>query len=182
MFSACRWLSGEKHRSANEAMSDHERNGRPLLLGTRQELCRKIATNVTTECHKAPEPEPVEDGKQQQWVLWGFSQRFSLFDQQAGALHGRLSFGRDISPDMEERGYERDLKLDLLATQRRSGGQGGNLVQSKGDLHHGLNKRRALQRPLSGFAPPFDCRLGHASLGEVMRKQLRLGRGGTRKL
>src|SRR5215469_3822026 len=115
-------------------MSDHERNSRPLLFGARQELCRKIATNVTTECHKAHEPEPVEDRKQQQWVLWGFSQRFSLFDQQTGALHSRLSFGRDISLDMEKRSYERDLKPDLLTTQRRSGGQGRNLVQSTGDL------------------------------------------------
>jgi hypothetical protein len=46
---------------------------------------------------------------------------------------------------MEERAYERDLKLDLLATQRRCGGQGRNLVKCAGELNRRLDQRRALK-------------------------------------
>ena len=45
---------------------------------------------------------------------------------------------------MNEWGYERDLKLDLLATQRWSTGQGRDLVESTGELFCGFNQRRAL--------------------------------------
>ena len=78
--------------------------------------------------------------------------------------------------------YERDLKLDLLATQRGRGGQGRDLVKRTCELLCGFNQRRALQRPLSRFAPPFDRSLGQARLREVMREQLRLGRSGGGKL
>ena len=77
---------------------------------------------------------------------------------------------------------ERDLKLDLLATQRRRGGQGRDLVERARELLRGFNQRRALQRPLSRFAPPFDRGFGQARLREVMRQQLRLGRSGGGEL
>jgi hypothetical protein len=51
-----------------------------------------------------------------------------LFDQEASPLRNRLGFGGGIAFDMEEWGYERDLKPDLLATQRRRGGQGFDLI------------------------------------------------------
>jgi hypothetical protein len=60
-------------------------------------------------------------------------------------LHGRLGFRSRVSLDMDEWSYERDLMLDLLATQRRSGWQGGNLVESASELRHGFNQCRAGQ-------------------------------------
>ena len=62
-------------------------------------------------------PEAVQDRKQQQRVFGRLSERFSLFDQETCPLYGRLGFWRSIPFDMHERAYERDLKLDLLATQ-----------------------------------------------------------------
>jgi hypothetical protein len=44
---------------------------------------------------------------------------------------------------MHEWIYERDLKLDLLATQRGSGRQGRDLGKRAGDLLRGFNQRRA---------------------------------------
>ena len=55
--------------------------------------------------------------------------------------------------DVDERGYERDLKLDLLATQRRRCRQSGDLAEGARELLCGFCQRRALQRPLSRFAP-----------------------------
>ena len=69
-------------------------------------------------------------------------------------------------------------KLDLFATQRGGARQGRNLIEGARELFNGFDQRRALQRPLSRFAPPFDRRFGKASLGEVMRQQLWLGRSG----
>jgi hypothetical protein len=40
---------------------------------------------------------------------------------------------------MDERGYERDLKLDLVATQRGRRGQSCDLVEGTPELFHGLN-------------------------------------------
>ena len=53
------------------------------------------------------------------------------------------------------------LKLDLLATQWGSAGQGRDLAESVSELLNCFDQRRALQRPLSRFAQPFDGRLGH---------------------
>ena len=149
---------------------------RPLLLGERQELRRKLAHHVAVERHEVRDPEAVEDREQQQRVFGRLSERFSLFDQQTCPLRSRLGFRRRISFDMDEWGYQRDLKLDLLATQRGRGGQGRDLVKGTGELLDSFDQRRALQRPLSRFAPPFDGRFGEARLGEVVRQQLRLGR------
>ena len=155
---------------------------RPLLLGERQELRRKLAHHVAIERHIVRDPEAVEDRKQQQRIFGRLSERFSLFDQQMCPLRSRLGFRRRISFDMHEWGYQRDLKLDLLATQRGRGRQGRDLVEGPCELLCGFNQRRSLQRPLSRFAPPFDRGLGQARLGEVMRQQLRLGRSGGGEL
>ena len=68
------------------------------------------------------------------------------------------------------------MKLDLLATQRRRGGQGRDLRERTAELSCGVSQRRARQRPLSRLAPPFDSRFDEARLGEAMRQQLWLGR------
>ena len=104
-------------------MSYHERNCRPLFLGERQELRRKLAHHIAVERYAVRDPEAVEDREQQQRVFGRLSKRFSLFDQQTCPLRSRLGFRRSVSFDMDEWGYERDLKLDLLATQRGRGGQ-----------------------------------------------------------
>ena len=101
---------------AHEAMPDHERDCRPLLLGERQKLRRKLAHRIAIECYKVRDPEAVEDREQQQRVFGRLSECFSLFDQQTCPLRGRLGLRRGVSFDMDEWGYERDLKLDLLAT------------------------------------------------------------------
>ena len=62
-------------------MSNHEREGRPLLFGERKELRRKLAHHVAVERHEVRDPEAVKDREQQQWIFGRLSERFSLFDQ-----------------------------------------------------------------------------------------------------
>ena len=119
--SAFRDVSCEQQGNAHEAMPDHERDCCSLFLGERQELRRKLAHHVAVERDKIRDPEAVEDREQQQRVFGRLSERFSLFDQQTCPLRSRLGFRRSIPFDMDEWRYERDLKLDLLATQRRRG-------------------------------------------------------------
>ena len=182
MRSALRDVSREQQGSAHEAMPNHERDCRLLLLGERQELRRKLAHHVAVERHGVRDPKAVEDRKQQQRVFGRLAERFSLFDQQTCPLHSRLGFRRRIAFDMDEWSYERDLKLDLLATQRGRGGQGRDLVEGARELLYGFNQRRALQRPLSRFAPQARSLLDQASLGAVTRQQLRLALGNLREL
>ena len=86
-------------------MPDHERDGRPFLLGERQELRRKLKRSIAVERHVVRDPEAVEDREQQQWIFGSLSERFSLFDQQTGAFHSRPGFRRGIPFDVEEWGY-----------------------------------------------------------------------------
>src|SRR5258708_20975904 len=79
-------------------------------------------------------------------------------------------------------GYERDLKVDPLVTERGSGGQGRDLVEGARELLCGFNQRRALQRPLSCLAPQARRLLDQTGLGTVPGQQLRLVRGNLRKL
>jgi hypothetical protein len=106
----------------------------------------------------------------------------SLFDQQTCVLHGRLGFRRSVPFDMHEWGYERDLQLDLLATQRGSGGQSRNLAESARELLYGFNQRRALQRTLSRLAPQAHGLLDQPGLGAVMRQDLRPALGSFSEL
>jgi hypothetical protein len=64
-----------------------------------------------------------------------------LFDQKTRPFRCRLGVGRGIAFDMGKRGYDRDLKLDLLATQSRSSGQRRNLFEGPCKLSYGLNQR-----------------------------------------
>ena len=158
-------------------MSDHERHGRGLLLSERQELRRKLTHRVTVEGHHVCDPETVKDREQQQGIVGSLSERIGLFDQQTSPLSSGLRFRRSITFDMEERGYERDLKFDLFATQRRRGRQGRNLAEGTGELLGSFDQGRALQRPLSRLAPKARGLLDQASLGAVTRQQLRLALG-----
>src|SRR5262249_46959830 len=148
VLSAFRHVSSTKGGCAHKAMCYQERSRRPLLLGERQELRRKPEYHVAVERHIVRDPEAVENREQQQRVFGGLSERFGLFDQQMRPLHCGLGLRRGIPFDMDERGYERDLKLDL-ATQRGRGGQGRDLIESTGELRDCLNQRRAIERPLS---------------------------------
>ena len=123
-------------------MPNHERDCRPLLLRERQELRREIAQSVAIECHLVRYPEGVEDREQQQGIFGRLAQRFSLLDQQTCLLRSRPGFGGGIAFDMHEWGDQRDLKLDLLATQRRRAGQGRDLIEGKGELGRGFDQRR----------------------------------------
>ena len=163
-------------------MPDHERDCCPLLLGERQELRRKLAHHVAVERHIVRDPEAVEDREQQQRVFGRLSERFSLFDQQTCLLRSRLGFRRGIAFDVHRAGYERDLKLDLLATQRGRGGQGRDLVERTRELLRSFDQRRALQRPLSRLAPEARRLLDQPGLGAVTRQQLGLVLGNLREL
>ena len=67
-------------------------------------------------------------------------ERFRLSNQHACLLHGCFCLGGGISFDMDKRSYERDLKLDLFATQRRSRGQGRDEVEGSCELLCGFNQ------------------------------------------
>jgi hypothetical protein len=49
MRSTFREVTGEQQGRAHEAMADHERNSRPLLLGECQEPRRDVATGIAVE-------------------------------------------------------------------------------------------------------------------------------------
>ena len=134
-------------------MPDHQRGCRPLLFREHQELRREIATDIAVEGHKVRYPEGVEDREQQQRVFGRLSQRFSLLDQQTCLLRSRLGFDRGIAFDMDEWGDKRDLKLDLLATQRPRTGQDRDLLEGTGELGRGFGQRRARLRLLTRLAP-----------------------------
>jgi hypothetical protein len=103
-------------------MSDHERDGRPLLLCECQELRRERAYAFAIERDGPRRPEALEDREQQQRVFGRLAERCSLLHQQTCPLHGGLCFGRVIAFDVEQRGYECDLELDLRAAQCRRAG------------------------------------------------------------
>ena len=71
---------------------------------------------------------------------------------------------------MDEWGYERDLKLDLFATQRGRGGQCRYLVEGAGELFGSFDQRRAHQRPLPRFAPQKRRLLNQPGLSKVTRQ------------
>src|ERR1700745_1487081 len=125
-------------------MPNHERACRPLLLRQRQELRRETATDIAVEGHKIRYPEGVKNREQQQRVSGRLSERFGLLDKQTSLLCCRLGFRGGIAFDMDDWGYERDLKLDLLATQGRRAGQGRDLLEGTGELGRGFRKRRAI--------------------------------------
>src|SRR5207344_815869 len=89
---------------------------------------------------------------------------------------GHLSSRRGVSFDVNEWCYERDLKVDLVATQRGSTGQRRDLAECTRELLCCFDQCGALQGAVPSFAPPFHSCFAEARLGEMMRQQLRLGR------
>src|SRR6516164_4143696 len=98
-------------------MPDHRRSRSSVFCTKRQEPAREITTDIAIECHEVRDPEAVKYREQQQRVFGWLSSRLGFFDQQTGPLHRRLSFGRGITFEVDERGDERDLKADPLATK-----------------------------------------------------------------
>ena len=90
-------------------MAQHERDCRPLFLGERHELRRKLAHHVAIERDNVRDRDAVEDREQQQRVFRRLPERLGLFDQQMSALHGRLGFRRSESTDVDKGVYQRDL-------------------------------------------------------------------------
>src|SRR5262249_37485967 len=72
--------------------------------------------------------------EQKQWILRRLSEGFSLFDQQTCSLCSGLSFRSTISFDVHKRGYDRNLKLDMLTAQRGRGRQSGDLIEGAREL------------------------------------------------
>ena len=105
-----------------------------------------------------------------------------MLDQQTCPLRSRLGFGSGIAFDMDEWGYKRDLKLDLLATKRRRAGQGRDLVKGARKLLRGFDQRRARQRPLSRLAPKTRGLLDQPGLSAVARQELGLALGDVGEL
>ena len=138
---------------SHEAMSNHNWDCRPLLLRERQELRRQTTTDIAVEGHKIRYPEGVKNREQQQRLFGRLSERFGLLDQQTSLLCCRLGFRGGIAFDMDEWGDERDLKLDLLTTQRRRARQGRDLLEGPGELGRGFSQRRARLRLLTRLAP-----------------------------
>ncbi len=87
-----------------------------VLLGERKKLRGKVAQHIAVERYKVRDPEAVEHREQQQRILERLAERFSLFDQQTCPLHAALVSNAASPLTWHEWDYERDLKLDLLAT------------------------------------------------------------------
>ena len=104
-------------------MPDHERDCRPLFLRKRQELRRKLAHRVAIERHKVYVPKAEEDREQQQRVFGGSPNASACSISRRACSAAALVSGAAYPLTWHERCYERDLKLDLLATQRGRGGK-----------------------------------------------------------
>ena len=104
-------------------MPDHQRSRGFLFLSKRQELGGEIATYIAIECHDVCGEDTLENREQQQRVFRGLSEHISLFEQQTRLLYGGFGFRRSKTFDVDERGYERYLKLDLFAAQRGRAGK-----------------------------------------------------------
>ena len=73
MRSPFRDIPGIQQESAHEAMPDHERKQRFLLLRERQEVRRKVANYVAIERHESCDAETIENRKHQQRVFGRFA-------------------------------------------------------------------------------------------------------------
>ena len=103
-------------------MPDHERDGRSLLLGERQELPRELAADVAIERYSS-QPRSRRGPRTIAVDLREALRSLRLVRSETCPLHRRLGFRRGISFDVNERSYQRDLKLDFLATQRGVAGK-----------------------------------------------------------
>src|SRR5262249_41130369 len=117
-----------------------------------------------------------------QRILGALAERFGSLDQDVCPLRSRPGLLRGEPLDVAEWGYERDLELDLLATQRGRRGEGRHLGQRTCELLNGFYQCRARQRTLSGFVPQARGLLGQTGLAAVTREDLGLTVGNLREL
>src|SRR5262249_19039937 len=96
---------------AHETMRHHEWPRRPLLICESQELDSKLTHHVAVERYEIRDPKAVKNREQQHWIFRRLSDRFSLLDQQSCPLNSRPGFRRRVASDMEQWGYECNLKL-----------------------------------------------------------------------
>lgn len=146
-------VSGAQQGGAHGAMTDHQRDFHPLLLGEAEKPRRQLAHHVAIEGDVVRGPDAVEDNKQQQRIFGRLAERVGAFNQQTGLLFGRLSFRSGKSFGVDERGDDGDLELDLFPAQSRRRRQRCDLIERAPDLFGGLDQRGALERSLSSLAP-----------------------------
>ena len=108
---------------------------------------RKLTHHVAVERYKVRDPQAVKNGKQQQWIFGRLSERFSLLDQQTCPLNSSPGFRSRVAANMQEWGYECNLKLDLFATPGGRAGQGREKIERAPELFCCFNQGRALRRP-----------------------------------
>ena len=132
-------------------MPHHQRHKLPLLLGIGQALRRNIATGVAIEASPVRRPETGEDHRQLLGRL--LSEGLGAFDELARSLLGHPGLGRSVPLCVHQSACERELKLDLIATQRRSGRQKCHQVEAAGELLRRFDEREPLQGALSRLAP-----------------------------
>src|ERR1700730_10291775 len=118
MRSAFHEIARRYQGKTHHAVPNHKGCCCILLLGERQELPCKLVHHVTVERVEVGDKHAVEDREQQKRIFQRLAECFSLFDQQPCPLRSRSGFGRSIPFDMEQWGYEGDLKLYPLSPQR----------------------------------------------------------------
>ena len=155
-------------------MANHEWGCCSLFFGECQGFVCKVAYNITIACYITPNPEAVEDQEQQQRVFGSFSQAFGLFNQQTRLFNCLYGFWCRLSFHVHEWIYECHLQPDFFATQRRSAGRHRYFRKGTLELFDGFKERRALQRPLTGSAPPTRGLLDKPGFGAMAREQLGL--------
>ena len=144
--------------NAHEAMPDHERDGRFLPPGQRQELRRGRMHCLAVERHIVGDTETVGDGIQHQRVFGGLPEQLRLLDQRARLFEGRSGVRRRKALRMHLCVRERHLERDLIAAQGGRARQSRDLGQRPRELPLGFHRRRTRQRSLSGFPQRLAAR------------------------
>jgi hypothetical protein len=102
-------------------------------------------------------------------------------DQDVVVTH-RPSFGKPIGPVHTQWGSERDLKFDLLPTERTRSRQRRDLVECAPYQLGCFNEGRAFERALPCFAPQVSGFFNLPGLGPVTRQQFGLVFGNLSEL
>jgi hypothetical protein len=124
----------------------------PFAYPQSQEVDSKLTHHVAVECYKVRDPEAVKNREQQQWIFRRLSSA-SACSISRRARSTAAWFPAPRNHDVEEWGYECNLKLDFFATQSGRSGSRSRFGQRTPELFRGFDQRRALRRPQSGFAP-----------------------------